>query len=176
MRGGTSRPYVPTWSNLGLSPRARGNQRSPQHDDARRGSIPACAGEPCLRPPMRLSKRVYPRVRGGTGERKRSPVPHNGLSPRARGNHLPIGRNEIRKRSIPACAGEPRPAIIRPSRRKVYPRVRGGTTAPRSSCRSVKGLSPRARGNLGEGVGFLAALRSIPACAGEPTMPGWRLN
>ena len=50
----------------GLSPRARGNLvrfRSHFHSC---GSIPACAGEPILRPLMNTLWRVYPRVRGGT--------------------------------------------------------------------------------------------------------------
>ena len=44
----------------------------------------------------------------------------------------------------------------------------GGTTPPEASSRTYAGLSPRVRGNQhGAGVGG-GAVRSIPACAGEP--------
>ena len=70
----------------GLSPRVRGNLSFPPVTDRRRGSIPACAGEP---PRLRLAAtafRVYPRVCGGTRFRVRSGPRVQGLSPRVRGN------------------------------------------------------------------------------------------
>ena len=44
----------------------------------------------------------------------------------------------------------------------------GGTPRMYQPCRSIKGLSPRVRGNLLVQAALVAALRSIPACAGEP--------
>ena len=52
------------------------------------GSIPACAGEP-----------FYHKISGSWSQ---------GLSPRVRGNPLPVRTLCPLTRSIPACAGEPR--------------------------------------------------------------------
>ena len=52
-----------------------------------------------------------------------------GLSPRVRGNHARRPDAVHRRRSIPACAGEPAKSDLRQSRRGVYPRVCGGTAA-----------------------------------------------
>ena len=50
----------------GLSPRVRGNPGSVAEISAQHGSIPACAGEPCVRDRRAHADRVYPRVCGGT--------------------------------------------------------------------------------------------------------------
>ena len=73
----------------GLSPRARGNRVVAVVDEARRGSIPACAGEPWKVWLTRYPNRVYPRVRGGTHEAQLPALREAGLSPRARGNPPP---------------------------------------------------------------------------------------
>ena len=49
----------------GLSPRVRGSRFDAPHDGARRGSIPACAGEPGRTLTGLARWRVYPRVCGG---------------------------------------------------------------------------------------------------------------
>ena len=70
----------------GLSPRVRGNPTAPAEEEARLGSIPACAGEP---PPLvvpSMSFRVYPRVCGGTDDASLRVLQTEGLSPRVRGN------------------------------------------------------------------------------------------
>ena len=51
----------------GLSPRVRGNRGHEVRIGRRRGSIPACAGEPIRRQRPRTRPWVYPRVCGGTG-------------------------------------------------------------------------------------------------------------
>ena len=85
---------------------------------------------------------------GGTPSSPTIKEDPQGLSPRVRGNLLdsrPVARL---KRSIPACAGEPRTRSGSWWCWTVYPRVCGGTPVPRpGQCR-----------NQG----------SIPACAGEP--------
>ena len=91
-----------------------------------------------------------------------------GLSPRVRGNPIPGWRSCAGRRSIPACAGEPK--SMRRLRRRfgVYPRVCGGT-CPRCCGRICGwGLSPRVRGNLRRAGPLRHLPRSIPACAGEP--------
>ena len=72
------------------------------------------------------------------------------------------------RRSIPACAGEPRGCERRRRGRGVYPRVCGGTTAFPAAAGAGQGLSPRVRGNHLDGVHDRLELGSIPACAGEP--------
>ena len=49
----------------GLSPRVRGSPGWTDRTDRFRGSIPACAGEPCTSPSTATWPGVYPRVCGG---------------------------------------------------------------------------------------------------------------
>ena len=107
-------------------------------------------------------------MRGGTPRTARELQRRSGLSPRARGNHCDSCRWLRRRRSIPACAGEPRPGRRGGGRRRVYPRVRGGTPAIERENVSMRGLSPRARGNHPTWTRLGRSVRSIPACAGEP--------
>ena len=169
VRGGTDFIRYSISSAQGLSPRARGNLFLSLFRLNSFRSIPACAGEPDKnRCSLGVSK-VYPRVRGGTlFERYRDCV-HAGLSPRARGNHLRTARAFSVKRSIPACAGEPKPLPAGLVPEKVYPRVRGGTRPKSSPKQVISGLSPRARGNHVLRYFLIERVRSIPACAGEPT-------
>ena len=106
--GGTASPDRDFEAAEGLSPRVRGNRRDDDEGRARRGSIPACAGEPRLRQGDRLAGRVYPRVCGGTvwmGTKLENGL---GLSPRVRGNQAVRDALKRVSGSIPACAGEPR--------------------------------------------------------------------
>ena len=73
-------------------------------------------------------------------------------------------------RSIPACAGEPHPYGRKQELPPVYPRVRGGTMKEEIPEGSSKGLSPRARGNRCSSGSRRSRSRSIPACAGEPSI------
>ena len=135
------------------------------------GSIPACAGEPPAGCQDGRAPEVYPRVCGGTRPGHQRDCAADGLSPRVRGNPAPTQAESIRARSIPACAGEPRPASRCRPCGTVYPRVCGGTVVMASGDSRDWGLSPRVRGNLP-----LRRLRpdgpgSIPACAGEPVRP-----
>ena len=131
----------------GLSPRVRGNRARRSAGLANGGSIPACAGEPATKSPPPEGEGVYPRVCGGTSESVAATAVLKGLSPRVRGNPYRHRGAAIRARSIPACAGEPRPASPKHPRLKVYPRVCGGTISPSSQRDRVFGLSPRVRGN-----------------------------
>ena len=95
-----------------------------------------------------------------------------GLSPRVRGNPSLQLLDDSWSRSIPACAGEPlaRPGPAFPS--EVYPRVCGGTYFCSCDSQPVLGLSPRVRGNLSSPTSSRLCRRSIPACAGEPSLIG----
>ena len=171
----------------------RGNLYKKPETDVVKRSIPACAGEPYRVAACGVRRAVYPRVCGGTslctlrythclglsprvrgnlprGVRRACAVYRPGLSPRVRGNHVVAFPAACGVRSIPACAGEPerrRPDSVRAT---VYPRVCGGTDWSRRGRRSRRGLSPRVRGNPGGTSKRDAAWRSIPACAGEPTL------
>ena len=145
--GGTCGSSSGSIIGSGLSPRVRGNQRRPAEPIDHARSIPACTGEPHDRRLSVDTHRVYPRVYGGTEATAPSIRRCWGLSPRVRGNHHRAGHPPNRRRSIPACTGEPRgsPGIV--TVEPVYPRVYGGTLTQPSACSLSWGLSPRVRGN-----------------------------
>ena len=70
---------------------------------------------------------VYPRECGGTFAPCCAPAAAKGLSPRVRGNRLPTQPMILRKRSIPASAGEPASSVSPAHAVQVYPRECGGT-------------------------------------------------
>ena len=160
----------------GLSPRVRGNPLSPTQQTWCFRSIPACAGEPqYIRGPQSTST-VYPRVCGGT---VRNQIAHEcvqGLSPRVRGNPRMGDFIPMPVRSIPACAGEPRKLSSSVKPDQVYPRVCGGTMSEGVAVVTYLGLSPRVRGNQALLQFHSLGLRSIPACAGEPTSSGFSMS
>ena len=69
--GGTHPPLAGMELSVGLSPRVRGNPCRPLARRGRRGSIPACAGEPGTDPGTPTLAGVYPCVCGGTFVRPR---------------------------------------------------------------------------------------------------------
>ena len=166
--GGTTPAIVATPRAVGLSPRVRGNLPQLRQLAGGKGSIPACAGEPTTNSVMPPPPAVYPRVCGGTPSIPSQGAVQPGLSPRVRGNRLPPVHRATPTRSIPACAGEPIRAHRGHIRRRVYPRVCGGTHRRPRQPLGRPGLSPRVRGNrLTQAMAYLA-VGSIPACAGEP--------
>ncbi len=115
---------------------------------------------------------VYPRVCGGTVGEGTGVKDDMGLSPRVRGNPQAAVEGRLYRRSIPACAGEPKYRRNPHRCRRVYPRVCGGTLPLPIPGARRGGLSPRVRGNrqrYGKGNLYRG---SIPACAGEPILPG----
>ena len=158
---------------MGLSPRVRGNPAAAQDTILAYRSIPACAGEPHISERFCKIAEVYPRVCGGTGSDLRVGDGKMGLSPRVRGNRHGGPGAGFGSGSIPACAGEPSACATIRGRRRVYPRVCGGTPGSRAKRLNQRGLSPRVRGNLALFLISTKPARSIPACAGEPGS-GWR--
>ena len=168
-----------TWSatrarrrGTGLSPHVRGNHFVQDHPDDHPRSIPARAGEPGGPDGGRSGPRVYPRTCGGTFWPGDEIFWQAGLSPHVRGN---LGRGvdrDIVDGSIPARAGEPRPAGWSKASRRVYPRTCGGT--PEESAPEVHkmGLSPHVRGNRSVVSVTPRYGGSIPARAGEPRCTG----
>ena len=168
MCGGTFSARFSLARRSGLSPRVRGNRVRRRPRGVRGGSIPACAGEPCVDNRLWVMPPVYPRVCGGTGDSMTTPPLVSGLSPRVRGNPPLVASTGDIEGSIPACAGEPVWRVPRYQGAKVYPRVCGGTGLRRWQDGVGLGLSPRVRGNLRSVRLGSPSRRSIPACAGEP--------
>ncbi len=167
-RGGTATIARPPTRGKGPSPRTRGN---PLRCAARilvNRTIPADAGEPWQRGKKPRRCRDHPRGRGGTLA-KTSLLNHlQGPSPRTRGNRQQDEQGAVRRGTIPADAGEPgRPARADLARWD-HPRGRGGTGGIALWQASLKGPSPRTRGNLDRNRGRQRWIGTIPADAGEP--------
>ena len=64
--GGTLRQGNKVYGPKGLSPRVRGNRPHFVQGFCKKGSIPACAGEPRGSGHCGQQRKVYPRVCGGT--------------------------------------------------------------------------------------------------------------
>ena len=171
--GGTPGRGINSFPQKGLSPRVRGNPRRFILKGLGYRSIPACAGEPRIKRNVCGCRTVYPRVCGGTTYIWLTDRGIPGLSPRVRGNQIRICFLEQLNRSIPACAGEPGIAPQDHFQAQVYPRVCGGTKSAPNALRQRLGLSPRVRGNPHSKMMSSSVLRSIPACAGEPTSHGF---
>ena len=170
--GGTFKRLVRRIETVGLSPRVRGNHARRWNQCGWIGSIPACAGEPIQRTGNPAYAPVYPRVCGGTVKYSPPLRSIGGLSPRVRGNLPAHTVSEDGIGSIPACAGEPAAGRPARGRHRVYPRVCGGTRPDSKNGNPGGGLSPRVRGNRSDRDFRKDYVRSIPACAGEPTPPG----
>ena len=171
--GGTPSRWGAPAAVVGLSPRVRGNPHPPPGGPPRRGSIPACAGEPGARQNRGRKNQVYPRVCGGTYMSTQSESLLAGLSPRVRGNPHDGRYSPPVPGSIPACAGEPHSIPRRAMAHRVYPRVCGGTGIDAAHRLCDEGLSPRVRGNHQRVIRLHHRHRSIPACAGEPGRAGF---
>ena len=153
----------------GPSPRVRGTPRQRPVPPMLPGSIPACAGNPSARSCSCTPTRVHPRVCGEPSVQGGEPPGRAGPSPRVRGTLRHAARARDRRRSIPACAGNPPTAARRPKRAQVHPRVCGEPLHSHARDHAVTGPSPRVRGTrrpAGVGAGRGG---SIPACAGNPT-------
>ena len=166
--GGTSPTRRQTYCPDGLSPRVRGNPMVMGQNCVKQWSIPACAGEPWPFPERWYRPQVYPRVCGGTRLYLKRVQACGGLSPRVRGNQRHSPKRQRRRRSIPACAGEPSLHVSHESPLWVYPRVCGGTPHRVHNPTSSLGLSPRVRGNRCPPDAIGRCFWSIPACAGNP--------
>ena len=125
--GGTGSMNAIPPQETGLSPRVRGNLLDDGVRGVIEGTIPACAGEPDPQRGRHVSRGDYPRVCGGTRNRRNSDDSILGLSPRVRGNLSRRRGAGMLRGTIPACAGEPAPAFRTRMTIRDYPRVCGGT-------------------------------------------------
>ena len=151
----------------GLSPRGRGKPRIPRRPIGRRGSIPAWAGETCVRLPAGLTDEVYPRVGGGNECLEKSGYSLFGLSPRGRGKPGAVAIIANFAWSIPAWAGETTKPLTALQGLRVYPRVGGGNVSASPLLLRLLGLSPRGRGKRHIWLLSGGGSGSIPAWAGE---------
>ncbi len=115
-------------------------------------ALDTCAGEPRTWPRTTPTRRVYPRVCGGTGSQTVPLTVILGLSPRVRGNPPEFDPGLGKSGSIPACAGEPFIRHRIAGLIQVYPRVCGGNSENGHLSGMRQGLSPRVRGNQSGGV------------------------
>ena len=168
MGGATAAPANHRTCFFGLSPRGRGNRGGTLRTGRRCGSIPAWAGQPLPEGNYDRKNKVYPRVGGATLYLRISKTNLTGLSPRGRGNRTCWSKALRREGSIPAWAGQPAPVESLLYLNKVYPRVGGATWSGLRSESGTGGLSPRGRGNQGQGGP--GRRRSIPAWAGQPLL------
>ena len=156
-------------STAGLSPRVRGIRYRSVGGLRRRGSIPACTGNPGVGPPGTRYKKVYPRVYGESLVAPDLAREGRGLSPRVRGIRRPRNQVAPSRGSIPACTGNPRRMRQPQAKIRVYPRVYGESSASDADTALVGGLSPRVRGIHVCGDRGVSAGGSIPACTGNPS-------
>ena len=158
----------------GLSPRLRGNLIVAPSIVPSIGSIPAPAGEPARRSATCRWRWVYPRACGGTSGplRRSSSIP--GLSPRLRGNPDNLLRETRICKVYPRACGGTGGKVIDPTcklRKRSIPAPAGEPPSPWScGTRAGLGLSPRLRGNHSSNWPDSQTVlpRSIPAPAGEP--------
>ncbi len=114
----------------GLSPRVRGNLGLVKEGARLRGPIPACAGQPQRDRVGYRARPAYPRVCGATRTDIGGANTGMGLSPRVRGNQGPVRFEGLKRRPIPACAGQPDSVRLYARAREAYPRVCGATSRP----------------------------------------------
>ena len=113
---------------------------------------------------------VYPRWRGEHSASVQAGTRYSGLSPLARGTLCYPLKTADSRRFIPAGAGNTRPASRLAPDIPVYPRWRGEHFATRSKPPIRVGLSPLARGTLGQRPGWHPIFRFIPAGAGNTVL------
>ena len=129
--------------------------------------IPARAGNTMGRTRRRRPRSVHPRSRGEHPASRAPGRSPTGSSPLARGTRDLAGRQEHRRRFIPARAGNTSQPAGRPSRNPVHPRSRGEHHQAPGQWRDVLGSSPLARGTLVATEGEAQVTRFIPARAGN---------
>ena len=105
--GETAAQRIPSYADLGLSPRVRGNLQNLELHPPKLRSIPACTGKPGAGINHRGHPRVYPRVYGETRNNLFAHQGDDGLSPRVRGNRVDKPDQAAHVGSIPACTGKP---------------------------------------------------------------------
>ena len=112
---------------------------------------------------------VHPRTRGEHEIEGQSTAYAAGSSPHPRGTPATVMRNAMRRRFIPAPAGNTALDDHQPPAATVHPRTRGEHQVTRANQAEERGSSPHPRGTRARLEGLGAASRFIPAPAGNTT-------
>ena len=159
-------PVMTVWF-LGSSPHVRGTLMMALYQSAKKGIIPACAGNTGTI--LRIDKRLgdHPRMCGEHSSFFGSRVGGSGSSPHVRGTLLLLRLQGWRLGIIPACAGNtPRPPCTRTHTRD-HPRMCGEHFSGLGTWISHQGSSPHVRGTPA-GIRVVPVRAGIiPACAGN---------
>ena len=161
-----SRPF-PIRKVSGSSPRVRGTRRRRRRRRRRSRFIPACAGNTAAASPCPRRRSVHPRVCGEHRRGHGRDGQGDGSSPRVRGTRQGAASDLLRRRFIPACAGNTKSSRSRRSPNTVHPRVCGEHSIEVCFHRAMAGSSPRVRGTRWRQIGHVFLRRFIPACAGN---------
>ena len=153
--------------HTGSSPRLRGTRRPASRRAAPPRFIPAPAGNtnPASRSIRVVS--VHPRACGEHGFRDAGDTKGGGSSPRLRGTLSGRVPRIVRRRFIPAPAGNTHQRLVRACECSVHPRACGEHQSPTATAGSSIGSSPRLRGTHVHRRDFDLILRFIPAPAGN---------
>ncbi len=132
----------------GPSPLTRGSPFQALAGAARRGSIPAHAGQPHLSQRREPQRGVHPRSRGAAPAWMKGISAWPGPSPLTRGSPVLQDRHGLGLGSIPAHAGQPLHRCRPPARGRVHPRSRGAACIRSRLLGRTGGPSPLTRGSL----------------------------
>ena len=94
----------------GPSPRRRGNPKTRARAASSPRTIPAQAGQPSTAASVNSTARDHPRAGGATYGADYARLARDGPSPRRRGNHVALRLGRRHGGTIPAQAGQPKPA------------------------------------------------------------------
>ncbi len=151
----------------GSSPRGRGTVCRDVASIGTTRFIPAWAGNRSATLAAARPTSVHPRVGGEQTCARWKPIFANGSSPRGRGTAVPVPREYVPIRFIPAWAGNSA-ARTRPLQDyAVHPRVGGEQALIRNVTPSDAGSSPRGRGTGRRELDVFRFARFIPAWAGN---------
>ena len=151
----------------GSSPHARGTHDPLTDAVPFDRFIPACAGNAIGNVPHIFDEPVHPRMRGERARRAGMTRRGDGSSPHARGTPTKSGLKFLRRRFIPACAGNAIPCAQCALPIPVHPRMRGERMYIAAKQGNYPGSSPHARGTPARANAPTIQDRFIPACAGN---------
>ena len=158
---------VRTASAIGSSPRVRGTRFRLVAFGRRHRFIPACAGNSVRSCGSAITPPVHPRVCGELPPTTTNQPPPAGSSPRVRGTPSSGVSGAIRRRFIPACAGNSLGNSVPQSELPVHPRVCGELFGVVCSGVESIGSSPRVRGTRSAGEVHAQGRPVHPRVCGE---------
>ena len=165
---GTPPPRCPARCSATVHPRVCGELPLMVTSTASRaGSSPRVRGTPSPPKPAHLQQPVHPRVCGELTYLRSKGWMVGGSSPRVRGTRASPVAAGIRRRFIPACAGNSSCGFGLKRWATVHPRVCGELVSRVRAPRTGAGSSPRVRGTRRGEQAARVNNRFIPACAGN---------